>query len=243
MGTIMMLVATAGACMALFVKIQQLADLVTAPASPVALMPGWNFDIPSLFLLAILLTAIAIGAWKEHSAAQIMLQVTLACVGCLTLIWVSEAHYERTIRYWCQAAFAATVTLPMLARRYVKWKFPRGPKRDWWKKNCEAVFFSFMTMLLVTAGGLLQWAVYLAATAISATSVPPTLPMPVMPPGTPAGMPPANAMPAVGPPPSITPSEPPPTPPTNDQPLPIGPKGVLPAPSEPLNDKPLPKSE
>jgi hypothetical protein len=86
--------------------------------------------------------------------------VTLACVGCLTLIWIGEAQYERAIRYWCQAMFAATVTIPMVARRLVKSGLPRGPRRDWWKKTCEAVFFSFLTMLLVTAGGLFQAAVY-----------------------------------------------------------------------------------
>ena len=91
-----------------------------------------------------------------------MLQVTLACFGCLTLIWIGEAQYERAIRYWCQATFAATVTIPMLARRFVKSGLPRGPRpaANWWKKTCEAVFFSFLTMLLVTAGGLLQAAIF-----------------------------------------------------------------------------------
>ena len=144
--------------MALFVKIQQHTDGV--------LPPGWNLDVPSLFLLAIALTAVALGSWKEHSAVQIMLQVTLACFSCLTLIWIGEAQYERAIRYWCQGTFAATVTLPMLGRRFVKSGLPRGPRRDWWKKTCEAVFFSFLTMLLVTAGGLLQAAVYTAASGI-----------------------------------------------------------------------------
>ena len=111
-----------------------------------------------------------------------MLQVTLACFGCLTLIWVSEAQYERAIRYWCQGTFAATVTLPMLARRYVKAGMPRGPRRDWWKKTCEAIFFSFLTLLLVSAGGLLQGAVYTAASAISAGGTPAAVPTPVMPP-------------------------------------------------------------
>ena len=127
---------------------------------------GWKIDVPSLFLLAIGLTAVALGSWKEHSAAQIMLQVTLACVGCLTLIWIGEEQYERAIRYWCQGMFAATVTIPMLARRFVKTGLPRGPRRDWWKKTCEAAFFSFLTMMLVTAGGLVQAAVYGLATNI-----------------------------------------------------------------------------
>ncbi len=168
MGTIMMFVLMVAAAMALFVKIQQHTDAVTPP--------GWQLDVPSLFLLAIVLTAVALGSWKEHTAVQIMLQVTLACFVSLTLIWIGEAKYDRAIRYWCQGTFAATVTLPMLARRFVKSGMARGPRRDWWKKTCEAAFFSFLTMMLVTAGGLLQVAVYLLASnlpAASATSATP----------------------------------------------------------------------
>ncbi len=183
MGTIMMFVLTAAACMALFVKIQQHTDGV--------LPPGWNLDVPSLFLLAIALTAVALGSWKEHSAVQIMLQVTLACFSCLTLIWIGEAQYERAIRYWCQGTFAATVTLPMLGRRFAKSGLPRGPRRDWWKKTCEAVFFSFLTMLLVTAGGLLQAAVYTAASGIVNLNTGVAPPAPVPPTAVPY-LPPAN---------------------------------------------------
>jgi hypothetical protein len=161
MGVLMMFVLMAAAAMALFVKIHQHAD---------PLPMGWKVDVPSLFLLAIGLTALALGSWKEHSAVQIMLQVTLACVGCLTLIWIAEAQYERAIRYWCQGMFAATVTIPMLARRFVKTGMARGPRRDWWKKTCEAVFFSFLTMMLVTAGGLVQAGVYALASNLPPTS-------------------------------------------------------------------------
>jgi hypothetical protein len=190
MGTIMMFVVMVAAGMALFVKIQEVTLTVD---TLVGLPAGWNLDIPSLFLLAIVLTAVALGSWKEHTAVQMMLQVTLACFGSLTLIWVSEAQYERAIRYWCQGTFAATVTLPMLVRRYVKSGLPRGPRREWWKKTCEAVFFSFLTLLLVTAGGLLQGAVYTAASALSASGTPAPLPTPLMPPVAPS--PPATSSP------------------------------------------------
>jgi hypothetical protein len=184
MGTIMMFVLMAAAAMALFVKIQRLTDAILV-GGPIP--PGWNLDIPCLFLLAIALTAVALGSWKEHSAVQTMLQVTLACVGCLSLIWIGEAKYERAIRYWCQGTFAATVTLPMLARRFVKSGMSRGPRRDWWKKTCEAIFFSFLTMMLVTAGGLLQATVYMVASNIPATpAMPPSMPEDPTPPPTPA---------------------------------------------------------
>jgi hypothetical protein len=175
MGAIMMFVLMAAAAMALFVKVLNLTDAAAVPA-------GWRVDVPSLFLLAILLTAVALGSWKEHTSVQIMLQVALACVSCLTLIWIGEAKYERAIRYWCQATFAATVTLPLVARRFIKARVPKGPKRDWWKKTCEAVFFSFLTMLLVSAGGLIQFAVYNAASGLpiqGVTTSPPLVPPPV----------------------------------------------------------------
>jgi hypothetical protein len=184
MGTIMMFVLMAAAAMALFVKIQRLTNAILV-GGPIP--PGWNLDVPCLFLLAIALTAVALGSWKEHSAVQTMLQVTLACVGCLSLIWIGEAKYERAIRYWCQGTFAATVTLPMLARRFVKSSMSRGPRRDWWKKTCEAIFFSFLTMMLVTAGGLLQATVYMVASNIPTTpATPSSMPDDLAPPPTPA---------------------------------------------------------
>jgi hypothetical protein len=184
MRKMMMFVVMAAAAMALFAKVQNLVDDAAVPA-------GWKLDVPILFLLAIFLTSVALGSWKEHTAVQIMLQVTLACLSCLTLIWISEAKHERTIRYWCQATFAATVTLPMLARRFVKSNVARGPRRDWWKNTCEAVFFSFLTMLLVSAGGLLQFAVYSTAT---------NLPIQSGPPAAPVAPPPAPVAPVVEPP-------------------------------------------
>jgi hypothetical protein len=101
LGTIMMFVLMAAAALALFAKIQQHTEAVT--------VYGWSTDAPSLFLLAIGLTAVALGSWKEHAIVQTMLQITIACVGCLTLIWIAEAHYERTIRYWFQAVPAGTL--------------------------------------------------------------------------------------------------------------------------------------
>lgn len=152
MGVAMMLVLTSATAFALFAKVRQHTDVVVQTAA----QTGWKLDAPSLFLLAIVLTALAIGAWKGHSAVQIMLQVTLACLGCLTLIWLGEAHYERALRYWFQATFATTVVFPLMARRVVKSELPRGPKRDWWKKTFEAIFFSYINLLLVSLGGLLQ---------------------------------------------------------------------------------------
>jgi hypothetical protein len=149
--TVMMLVITAAAASALYAKIRLHTTVTTA---------AWKFDGPSLFLLAIFLTALPLAAWQNHSAFQTMLQITLACLGCLTLIWIGEAQYERLLRYWFQTTFAGTVTLPLFARRLVKNQLPRGPRRDWWKKTCEAVFFSFLNLMLVAVGGLTQVLLY-----------------------------------------------------------------------------------
>src|SRR5262249_15175165 len=144
----MMFVLTAAAASALHVKIMQHMGNIGAP--------GWGFDVPTLTLLAIFLTAIALAALKKHSPVQAMLQATLTCLGCLTWIWISEAHYGRALRYWFQAAFGLTVTVPLIARAMVKSRLPRGPRRDWWKKTCEAIIFSFLNLLLVSAGAVIQ---------------------------------------------------------------------------------------
>jgi len=102
MSAIMMFVLTAGTASALYVKILRQVGTVGA---------GWKVDLPSLFLLGIGLTAVALSSWKEHTAFQTMLQMTLTCTGCLILIWIGEAHQERLIRYWFQGIFAATVCL------------------------------------------------------------------------------------------------------------------------------------
>src|SRR6476661_2022445 len=102
----MMFVLTAAAASALHVKILQHMGNIGGP--------GWMFDVPTLCLLAIFLTAVALAALKQHSSVQTMLQATLACLGCLTWIWIAEAHYQRALRYWFQGAFALTVTVPLI---------------------------------------------------------------------------------------------------------------------------------
>jgi hypothetical protein len=143
-----MFVLTAAAASALYVKILQHMGNLGAP--------GWMSDVPTLCLLGILLTAIALAALKKHSPVQAMLRATLTCLGCLTLIWLAEAHYERALRYWFQAAFALTVALPLLGRAIIKRRLPRGPQRDWWKKTFEAIIFSFFNLLLLIAGAAVQ---------------------------------------------------------------------------------------
>jgi hypothetical protein len=156
MRTLMMIVLTAAVGCALFVKVFQHTSGITSA--------GWGIDVPSLLLLGIVLTAAALGSWKEHSSFQVMLQIAIACLGYLILIQIGEAQFQRAIRYWFQTSFALTVCLPLLARRYVKSRLPRGPRRVWWKKTCEAVFFSFLNLVLISAGGLFQGGIWLLMT-------------------------------------------------------------------------------
>jgi hypothetical protein len=156
MRTAMMMVLTVAVAAALFVKVFEHTSGIPST--------GWGIDVPSLLLLAIVLTGTALGSWKEHTSFQIMLQIAIACLGYLVLIQIGEAQFERATRYWFQTTFALTVCLPLLARRYVKSKLPKGPRKAWWKKTCEAVFFSFLNLVLILAGGLFQGSIYLLMT-------------------------------------------------------------------------------
>lgn len=148
-----MFVLAAASASALFAKIHAMSVLKNETT--------WKFDSPTLVLLAIVLTAVALGAYKAHSAAQVLLQVTLGCLGYLSLLWLFESDSQRMLVYWFQSAFAVTVAGPMLARRFVKSSLPMGARRDWWKKTLEAVVFSFFNVLLVALGAFIQWIVFM----------------------------------------------------------------------------------
>ena len=149
MATMLMLVVTAAVASALFAKIRQHVPAVGQPYLRV--------DAPALFVLSIGLTAVALGAIKSHSGFQTMLQVIVACLSYLSLIALAESGQERPMLYWFEASFAFLVTGPLLARRLVKTEMERGPRRTWWKKTFEAIFFAFLTIWLVLVGVLLTW--------------------------------------------------------------------------------------
>jgi hypothetical protein len=149
MAMAMMMVVTAAAASALFAKVRA--------HTPAANQPYLKIDAPILFIAAIGLTAVALGALKGHSAGQMMLQITVACLSYVSLIGLAETGRERPLLYWFQVSFGVLVTAPLLARMFVKAEMERGPRRTWWKKTCEAVFFAFLTMMLVLFGILLQF--------------------------------------------------------------------------------------
>ncbi len=123
------------------------------PAVPAYL----KVDAPILSVVAVALTAVALGASKSHTAGQMMLQITLANLGFVTLLGLAEAGLHRPLVYWFEASFALLVTLPMVARAIVKREMERGPRRTWWKGTWESVSFAFLTQLLVVGGMITQW--------------------------------------------------------------------------------------
>jgi hypothetical protein len=149
MAMAMMMVVAAAAASALFAKVR--AHVPTGNS------PYLKTDAPILFVLSIGLTAVGLAALKSHSVGQTLLQITVACLGYVSLIGLAETGRERPLLYWFQISFGLFVTIPLVARRLVKTEMERGPRRDWWKKTCEAVFFAFLTMMLVLVGLLLQW--------------------------------------------------------------------------------------
>jgi hypothetical protein len=165
----MMIILALATCSALFVKVRQYAttNLSTLGAAT------WVTDAPTLCILATVLTAVALAAWKGHTLALASLQVTLACLGWLALMWVAEAGFERAARYWFESTFALTVALPLVVRHAVKTSLPRGPRRVWGKKACEAVFFSALNILLVSAGAFLQAVVVILILGVVNQSVHP----------------------------------------------------------------------
>ena len=62
LATTMMFVLTAAAATALYVKILQRTGVIYGA--------GWGFDVPTLLLLAIMLTALALGSWKRTQQSR-----------------------------------------------------------------------------------------------------------------------------------------------------------------------------
>jgi len=160
MATVMMLVVTAAVAFALFAKAR---DHI-----PTAQYPYLAVDAPSVFVISITLTAIALGALKAHSSGQIMLQIVLACLAYLGLISLAELGALRPLLYWFQSCFALLATGPLIARSYVKAEMERGPRRTWWKKTTEAILFSFFTISIVLISSFLQWITVLIVSSTGA---------------------------------------------------------------------------
>jgi hypothetical protein len=101
-------------------RLATLLVLVVASAPALALYakmlehigPG-DLDAPAVTLLAIVLTGIAVGAWRRASPGQVIAQIGLACAALLVLV---EISFTRLVNYWLAIVVAVTIVVPLLAR-------------------------------------------------------------------------------------------------------------------------------
>jgi hypothetical protein len=156
--------------------------LVAAVASATALYAAWaeyhgDPDTPITLLLAVVLTGLAIGAWRRASPTLVMVQIALACAGLRLAI---ESEGTRLGNYVLLALFAATVVVPLLIVRALD-----SPGRESRRRGrIEAV----AAVLLNTGLNLVAYVAFLIASfeigmmpiQISAPSIP-TLAVPIPP--------------------------------------------------------------
>ena len=117
---------------------------------------------------------------ERNTAMQMMLQVTLGFVVVWTLIWIVEGSTSG--RFATASSRRSRRRSPCRCwREGTSNRRCPGSAARWWKKNCEAVFFSFVTLLLVMAGGLLPRS-GLHRDRPSGRRLPVAVPTPVMPP-------------------------------------------------------------
>ena len=154
LATVMIVVVTAAAASALFASLVRHLPTGTIPSAI-------RYDIAILFVAAIILTGMAIAARKGHSPHLTMFQITLACLAYLGLLSLAEISRGRPVYYWYQASFALMVVIPLIARRIIKRRIDKGPRRTLWMKRCEAVAFAFLNMVLVLIGAGVQLLLFL----------------------------------------------------------------------------------
>ena len=144
--TLMMLVVTVASAAALVMRV--LLFLQTELRK--SLHP-YTADMAALWILGIVLTGVALAAWRGHTANQAMARISLSCLAFLYALSVSKLD-SRVAFYWLQSLFGVLVVLPLLARGWNKTRLDLGPRRTWWLGTCEAVAFAYLNMLLVLAG-------------------------------------------------------------------------------------------
>jgi hypothetical protein len=86
-----------------------------------------NDDSPALTLLAIVLTGIAVGAWRRATPSLVIAQIGLTCAAILALL---EAE-GRVANYWLALVVAVTIVLPLLARSQPHATQESGPGSRW----------------------------------------------------------------------------------------------------------------
>ena len=151
--TVMMLVVTAATASGLAAR---MLSSGLAPALAGAVPGARSSDIVAVLIAAVVLTALMLATRKRHTANQTMLQIAATCLGLLYLLSLPDITSKRLQLYWLQVLFAVLVVGPLLARRAVRTRMDRGPRRSWWMGTFEAIAFAYLNMLLVGIGGAVE---------------------------------------------------------------------------------------
>ena len=144
--TLMMLVVTVSSAVAQVARALELLREVLNNS-----LQAYTADFATLWILGIVLTGVALAAWRGHTANQAMLQISLSCLAFLYALSVIKLDVHFAF-YWLQSLFGVLVVAPLVARRWIKTRLGRGSRRVWWLATCEAVGCAYLNMLLVLAG-------------------------------------------------------------------------------------------
>jgi hypothetical protein len=112
LGTQLLLVAALAAALAMYGK----------------LIEHLGPDESTVLLLAVVLTGIAVGAWRRASPGQVIAQIGLTCAALLVLIELSSTSLEK---YWLILIVAVTIVLPLVARNQAAATQGSRPRRRW----------------------------------------------------------------------------------------------------------------
>jgi hypothetical protein len=161
MAAIMMLVVTAAAGSALFVRLKRFSANISTSRPDI-----FEGDAPLVMILALSFTAIALGTIRRHSAIQIMLQMTLSFLMPLVRLQLNTAGdagqvwAEHAAVLWFQTCFFLTVVLPLIGIRSLTGREMDPAQRNRWQRTFEAILASFLTVCFVCVGMILQLFIY-----------------------------------------------------------------------------------
>lgn len=143
MASIMVLVVAAAAASALFAKIVKIISDAFGE---------YKYDAGAVVIIAIALTAIALGTLRNHSGVQMMIQAAGTYLGFLSLLWIIDGEHMRAVFYWFQASFAGMIVFPLLARRFAGVEPEAGAEPGWLGRVLETLPLIFCNIVLVTIG-------------------------------------------------------------------------------------------
>ena len=147
LATIMIAVLAAAAASAMTVRVYRLFGAIGGG--------GIGIDLAALLLIAVILTATAIGSWRRSSLAAILVQITVCCAFVTGVLELGE-YFPRTFRYAFQMWFAMLVALPLAMRRSATPDSPAKPRRPKLLALSEFLLSCGVNLLLVWIGILLQ---------------------------------------------------------------------------------------